>query len=63
MVNYFPYAYPTPESDSAPFRSTVTVMQTPWNPGTRLVHIGLQGRLPALAFRDSLDPHGILHLM
>ena len=55
MVNYFPYAYPTPESDAAPFRSTVTVMQTPWNPGTRLVHIGLQGRLPALADRPALN--------
>lgn len=55
MVNYFPYAYPAPDTDEAPFRSTVTVMQTPWNPGTRLVHIGLQGRLPALAGRPPLN--------
>jgi Ca-activated chloride channel homolog len=55
MVNYFPYDYPAPAADDAPFRSTVTVMQTPWNPGTRLVHIGLQGRLPALADRPPLN--------
>ena len=55
MVNYFPYDYPAPAAEDAPFRSTVTVMQTPWNPGTRLVHIGLQGRLPALADRPPLN--------
>ncbi|NTT85625.1 vWA domain-containing protein [Tabrizicola fusiformis] len=42
MVNYFPYAYPAPEAGKA-FRPTVTVMPTPWNAGTRLVHIGIQG--------------------
>jgi Ca-activated chloride channel homolog len=55
MINYFPYDYPAPEATEAPFRSTVTVMQTPWNPGTRLVHIGLQGRLPAVADRPPLN--------
>ena len=42
MINYFPYAYPAPEGD-APFQPTVTVAETPWNAGTQLVHIGLQG--------------------
>ena len=55
MVNYFPYAYPAPDLGDAPFRSTVSVMQTPWNPGTRLVHIGLQGLLPAIADRPPLN--------
>lgn len=55
MVNYFPYAYPAPGPSEAPFRSTVTVMPTPWNPGTRLVHIGLQGQLPALVDRPPLN--------
>ena len=55
MVNYFPYDYPAPEGAGAPFRSTVSVMQTPWNPGTRLVRIGLQGRMPALADRPPLN--------
>jgi Ca-activated chloride channel homolog len=54
MVNYFPYAYPAPEGDD-PFRPTVTVMDTPWNAGTQLVHIGIQGTLPAVADRPALN--------
>ena len=54
MVNYFPYAYAAPEEGQA-FRSSVTVMPTPWNPGTRLVHIGIQGALPALHDRPPLN--------
>lgn len=54
MVNYFPYAYPGPDVGQ-PFRSTVTVMPTPWNSGTRLVHIGIQGELPAIAERPPLN--------
>ena len=42
MVNYFPYAYATPEGD-VPFRQTVTVSETPWNPDTQLMHIAIQG--------------------
>lgn len=55
MINYFPYDYPAPDAADASFRSTVTVMPTPWNPGTQLVHIGLQGRLPALVDRPALN--------
>ncbi len=54
MINYFPYAYPAPEASEG-FRSTVSVMQTPWNPGTRLVTIGLQGALPAIVDRPALN--------
>ncbi|AZQ66520.1 DUF3520 domain-containing protein [Silicimonas algicola] len=54
MVNYFPYAYPAPEGDD-PFRPTVTVMDTPWNPGTQLVHIGIQGTLLPVADRPPLN--------
>ena len=54
MVNYFPYAYPAPDGDQA-FRPSVTVLQTPWNPDTELVHIALQGRLPLLADRPALN--------
>jgi Ca-activated chloride channel family protein len=43
MVNYFDYAYPLPEARSAPFRPTVAVYQTPWNPDTQVVHIGIKG--------------------
>ncbi|CUH47525.1 vWA domain-containing protein [Ruegeria atlantica] len=47
MVNYFPYSYPAPEGD-APFRPTITVTPTPWNEGTQLVHVGIQGALPQI---------------
>ncbi|RUS60728.1 DUF3520 domain-containing protein [Pseudorhodobacter sp. E13] len=55
MVNYFPYTYAAPAVGEAPFKSSVTVMPTPWNPGTQLVRIGLQGRLPAIADRPALN--------
>jgi Ca-activated chloride channel family protein len=54
MVNYFPYAYAAPEGDAA-FASTISVMPTPWNPGTRLVTIGIQGALPAITERPALN--------
>ena len=54
MVNYFPYAYPAPEGPH-PFQPTVTVMDTPWNAGTRLVHIGIQGELPEVDARPPLN--------
>ncbi|MBN7784368.1 von Willebrand factor type A domain-containing protein [Ponticoccus gilvus] len=46
MVNYFTYDYPAPQGD-APFAATVGVSDTPWRKGTQVVHIGLQGALPA----------------
>lgn len=53
MINYFPYAYPAPDTEA--FRATIGTMQTPWNPETRLVHIALQGRLPAITDRPPLN--------
>lgn len=55
MINYFPYDYASPVAGEAPFRPTVTMMGTPWNAGTKLVHIGLQGRMPAVADRPALN--------
>lgn len=54
MMNYFPYAYPAPDDGQA-FRSTITVMPTPWNSGTRLVHIGIQGAQPKVQDRPPLN--------
>jgi Ca-activated chloride channel family protein len=54
MINYFPYDYPAPEVD-LPFATTVSVNETPWNPDTQLVHIGLQGALPAVEDRPPLN--------
>jgi Ca-activated chloride channel family protein len=55
MVNYFPYSYPAPEADGAPFRPSVSLFQTPWNADTQLLRIGVQGRLPAVDDRPALD--------
>ena len=55
MINYFPYDYAGPEAGEAPFRATVGVMETPWNPDTQIVHIGLQGRMPAVEDRPPLN--------
>ena len=55
MINYFPYDYPAPNAGEAPFRPTVTTLNTPWNPDTQLVHIALQGQLPALEDRPPLN--------
>lgn len=43
MVNYFPYDYALPKEKAEPFASSVSVMPTPWNKGTKLVHIGIKG--------------------
>jgi Ca-activated chloride channel family protein len=54
MVNYFPYDLAAP-GDDTPFRPTVTLTQTPWNPDTRLLRIALQGRMPPVAERPPLN--------
>ena len=43
MINYFPYAYPRPESAAVPFQPTVTVVPAPWKPTNKLVHIAIKG--------------------
>ena len=55
MINYFPYDYAGPEAGEAPFRPGVSLMPTPWNAGTQLLHIAVQGRMPAVADRPPLN--------
>jgi len=43
MVNYFPYDWKGPSDASTPFNSTVTVMPTPWNDHTKLMHVAIKG--------------------
>ncbi|APH72611.1 vWA domain-containing protein [Aquibium oceanicum] len=43
MVNYFPYDWKGPKSAAVPFNSTVTVMPTPWNEHTKLMHVAIKG--------------------
>jgi Ca-activated chloride channel family protein len=56
LINYFPYDYAGPDSAEQPFKATVTVMPTPWNPNTKLLHIGIKGFDVAMAER----PHANL---
>lgn len=43
MINYFDYDYGVPEDTSTPFKPTVTVMDSPWAEGKKLMHIGIKG--------------------
>lgn len=43
LVNYFPYDWKGPETAETLFNATVTVMPTPWNKNTELLHIGIKG--------------------
>ncbi len=43
MINYFPYDWPGPQSAQMPFNASVTVMPTPWNEHTRLMHVAIKG--------------------
>ncbi|MNU31200.1 von Willebrand factor [compost metagenome] len=43
FVNYFDYDYAGPRTADEPFQPSVTVLPTPWNPNTKLLHIGLRG--------------------
>jgi len=43
LINYFPYDYAAPQAAAEPFRAHVSVMPTPWNVDTRLMHIGIKG--------------------
>ncbi|PDV87908.1 hypothetical protein CO652_14450 [Rhizobium sp. H4] len=43
MINYFPYDWPRPDKADQPFKATVTVMPTPWNHDTELMHVAIKG--------------------
>lgn len=43
LVNYFNYNYPVPETRSEPFRPSVSVVDSPWAEGRKLMHIGIKG--------------------
>jgi Ca-activated chloride channel family protein len=46
LINYFSYNYPAPDSAETPFKPTVALMPTPWNPKTELMQIGIKGYVP-----------------
>ena len=43
LINYFPYDWKGPASADAPFKATTTVMPTPWNAHTKLMHVAIKG--------------------
>jgi Ca-activated chloride channel family protein len=43
MINYFPYDWKGPDTAETPFNSTITVMPSPWNSNTKLMHVAIQG--------------------
>lgn len=55
MINYFPYNYAAPDVSEAPFSTAVSVFQTPWNPDTKILHIGIQGAKPEIENRPPLN--------
>jgi Ca-activated chloride channel homolog len=54
MINYFDYSWPAPASRNEPLRPTVTVSDSPWGKGKKLVHVGIKGyELPARGKPDA----------
>ncbi len=43
LVNYFPYDYAPPKDRETPFAVQASLLATPWNDDTRLLHIGIKG--------------------
>ncbi len=43
LINYFPYDWKGPGSAATPFNTTVSVMPTPWNDNTKLMHVAIKG--------------------
>lgn len=46
LINYFPYGYAPADSAEVPFKPTIGVFPTPWNPRTQLLQIGIKGYMP-----------------
>jgi Ca-activated chloride channel family protein len=60
LINYFDYDYPQPTGEGAPFSITTEVGPSPWAEGHRLVHIGIQGQVPAA---EDTPPRNLVFLM
>jgi len=60
LINYFDYNYPLAESRQQPFKPTVTLVDSPWKAGNKLLHIGIKGfELP----RDELPRSNLVFLL
>ncbi len=54
FLNYFFYEYPMPEGDEV-FGVDISLSQTPWNPDTKLLHLGLTTPEPEFENRKPLN--------
>jgi len=43
LINYFDYDYDVPQDKAEPFKPSVSIFPTPWNPETKLLHVGIKG--------------------
>jgi Ca-activated chloride channel homolog len=43
FINYFPYAYESPTTATEPFRTTVSIVPSPWSEGRKIIRIGIKG--------------------
>ncbi|MEN8195193.1 MAG: VWA domain-containing protein [Pseudomonadota bacterium] len=43
LINYFGYDYEIPTTREEPFQADIAVYDTPWDKGTQIIRIGLQG--------------------
>ncbi|WP_226661466.1 vWA domain-containing protein [Microbulbifer aggregans] len=50
-LNYFDYDYPVPSDPARPFTTHVTVTDSPWKSGNKVLHIGIQGYKPEITSR------------
>jgi Ca-activated chloride channel family protein len=50
LINYFDYGYALPESKAEPFRADVALFDSPWDSGSQILRVGIQGYdIPAAA--------------
>lgn len=59
FINYFDYDYPQPTGD-APVGASTELADSPWNPGLKLLRVGLQARRIAT---DHLPPSNLVFLV
>ncbi|WP_223788983.1 vWA domain-containing protein [Marinicella meishanensis] len=55
LINYFDYAYATPERQDQPFLATTELAPSPWNEQAHLLHIGIKGYQPQRAQRPAAN--------
>lgn len=54
-VNYFDYDYPAPDTPDTPFLTQVSVSDSPWRAGNKLLHIGIKGFEPKAETRPKAN--------